>query len=350
MFTPICSSLLAVALAGPVADTDDLLADDFREKCAQKMQALDREFGDGFWTYFYDDGVMPRPYLIAAEHKPNIDKETVEKEYADIFGCLMKEFYREYGPLLDLHPITDPVVVRIFASRESYKELRESRPELGLPNEEFIAGYFDPATGILTQWRQGDLWHVLFHEGTHQLVDACLGKDVPQYLNTPWFQEGIAEYFGSHTRELVYDEEAKAFVNKFSLGQFNEGRYQTVQHAILDKAAKMSLKDMAYLDFMSFKGAQNSQEGNSENQVVTGRVYALGWAFVLFLNTASDGAYKDAFNEYFVAESKGEAGGDKLAEVLALESDEDWENLQVEFEEWVFGDLRRLGIEHRKKK
>ncbi|MBI4879681.1 MAG: hypothetical protein HY812_08495 [Planctomycetes bacterium] len=228
--------------------------------------------------------------------------------------------------------------------------MRESRPELHLPNEEFMGGFYSPATGVLTQWRQPDLWRVLFHEGTHQLVDVAARQfQVNQFAESPWFQEGFADFMGGHDRKLEYSEEEKRFVKKFTLGQFVPERYSAVQQSFQASEA-LPLKDLVYYDFFRFKAAQNDQDGKPENQRLTGLIYSEGWALIMFLNYFQDGKYKELFDEYLMAELTGNGGGDRFAEIFFLEEDEDWADLESEFRQFVFGDLRAMGREHRKKK
>ncbi len=329
---------------------EDAAAERFTILVEKKIEMLDAMYGKGFFTYMVDDGVMPRPYLLAVEHKENVDRETAEKEFADIFGNLYRVFHEEFGSRIGLKPFTNPVVVLIFDSKDSYKKVRESRPELHLPNEEFMGGFYSPATGVLTQWRQQDLWRVLFHEGTHQLVDVAARQfDVSQFAESPWFQEGFADFMGGHERKLEYSEETKGFVNKFTLGRFVPDRYSAIQQCFQSGEA-LPLKDLVYYDFVRFKTAQNDQDGKPENQRLTGLIYSEGWALIMFLNYYQEGKYQELFDEYLIAELTGHGGGDTFAQVFCLEEDADWTDLDNEFRQFIFGDLRAMGREHRKKK
>lgn len=312
----------------------------------KEMARLDRTYGEGFWLYLYDDPV-PRPYLVAAEKKPNVDPETIAREYGEILGSLYKVFYENFGELLGIEPIRRPIVVLVYDSKDSYRRMRESRPDLGLPNEEFIAGYYSPETGILTQWRQPNLWEVMFHEGTHQLVDYSRKKwNVPHWQISPWFNEGFADFMSGHESELVYDEEQKKFVRTFRLGRFIKHRFATLQDLLLSGDA-LSLRDLVHLDYLTFQMAWENQAGNGENQRLTSAVYAEGWGLCMFLNWFDDGKYRETFHEFMRDEIHGKGGGERFEELFYLESEEDWADFQAEFEDFVFTDLRRMG---RKKK
>lgn len=376
------ASLLMLALAsGALAvvkpnEGDDVASpapknDEFSRLAKLKMEELDRTFGKGYFIYFCDDGIMPRPYLVAAEYKKSFDPETLEREYAEIFGYLYQNFFDQYGQLLEADSINEPVVALVWESKESYKKLYDAEkaelesaklekraPKLEgreihqLADPEFMGGYFWPYTEYLYQWNQPDLWHVMFHEGTHQLVHHATKKwNPPQSRSTPWFQEGIADYLGGHTKKKSYSEEKKSFVTEFKLGQFIQERYTVLMNA-LQGGTHLPLKELCYMDFGTFKGFQNAQDarpatdtdsGNlaaGKNQRITGLVYAQGWALVKFLNQFQNGKYRGNFNEYFKKECRGLGGGATFAEIFALESDQDWEDLEAEWHEWIYGDLR----------
>lgn len=321
--------------------------DTFEAKAARNIAQLEKMYGDEFWTFLYD-GTMPRPYLVAVEKKDNVDIDTLAKEYGEILGYLYEVFFENFGQLLDLEQITDPVVVLVYDSKESYKKMREDRPDLALPNEEFMAGYYMPGTGILTQWRQSNLWEVMFHEGTHQLVDFATRKwQVPQGNRSPWFQEGFADFMGGHDSKLAYSEEKQGFVRSFKLGQFLKHRYSDVQGKTMTGDA-LSLHDLVHLGFWEFKAAQNSQEGNGANQRMTGMVYSQGWALCMFLNYYENGRYLPQFQEYMRAEVRGDGGGDKFEEVFYLETEADWADFEEEFRSFLFTGLRQMGLKSRK--
>jgi len=320
----------------------------YEAKVERKIERLKSTYGDDYWTFLHD-GPVPKPYLIAAQAKDNVDIDTLAKEYGDILGNLYKVFYANFGDLLNLQEISEPVVVLVYDSKDSYKKMREDRPDLSLPNEQFMAGYYMPGTGILTQWRQSNLWEVMFHEGTHQLMDFATRKwNVPQGNRAPWFSEGFADFMGGHESKLEYSEEEKGFVRSFKLGQFMKHRYSDMQTGMLTGDAP-GLKQLTHLGFWEFKNAQNNQDGNGENQRITNYTYSVGWALCMFLNYFEDGRYKPQFEEYMQYEVRGEGGGEKFSEIFFLEVDEDWDDFQEEFRSYVFRGLRQMGLKHGRK-
>lgn len=345
---------VAATAAPTKAKDDDARSKAFNAQVDQKIAELEADYGKGFFKFFYNDGVMPRPYLVAAESKEGYDPSTLENEYAEIFACLYREFFKSYGDLLGMTEIDEPVVALIFDSKKSYedlykkhKRLIEEEPEkyadrldFMLENPDYIGGYYSPLSGRLYQWRNEDLWHVMFHEGTHQLVDFATRKYGKPFSKTAaWFNEGIADYMGGHKWKTRKDEATDKWVKDFTLGQFIGDRFSSLQRALQGGYA-IPMKDLIMMSYFEFKSRQNSQEGNSENQLFTGTVYAQGWALVKFMNEYGDGKYRSQFREFFKAECRGQGGGKKFAELFYLDTDEDWADFDQEFVDWVYSDLR----------
>ncbi len=324
---------------GQTAESPAATPDDAFHKKGLAIQArLDQIYGKGFWTYLFDDGVLPRPYLVAREYKPNIDLEVLSREYAQLFGCLYREFYAEYGDRFGLKPIEEPVVVLIYADKQAHKKMRENRADMRLPNEEFMGGYYQPGSGILTQWEQDDLWHVVFHEGTHQLIDYATREfSVPQSRQYAWFQEGVADYMGGHKCETTVENGKVS--RRFTLGQFIPDRFTSVQRAIL-QGNVLPVEELVDTNFNELHEHQMNQEGNSANQTFTETVYAEGWALVMFLHRNKTD--KERFDEYFFAELRGNGGKKKFAEIFTLETEDDWAAFEEEFLTWVQVDLRNM--------
>ena len=334
--------LFVAAVCAPGAADETGSSDPFKKAAQRWMDRLDSQYGEGFWRYYCDDGVMPRPYLVAAQHSEGVDPETQEKDYAGILSNLYQIFFEQYGDLLELKHIDQPVPVLVFGSKKSYEKVREDNPKLGLADPEFIAGYYMPATGVLYQWDQPNLRDVMFHEGTHQLVDfGAKQHGTPQQNESAWFQEGIADYLGGHKRNTDYSEELGGFVTTYELGQFLPNRYSALQRGLQNGDA-FSLKELTEMTFLEFIAIREGQKGSSANQVKTNMVYCQGWGLVMFMHQAADGAYRPMLDEFFQAEIRGEGGGTTFADMFGVVTDEDWEMLEQEFREFVFTDLRQM--------
>ncbi|MBI4879458.1 MAG: DUF1570 domain-containing protein [Planctomycetes bacterium] len=270
---------------------------------------------------------------MAAQVSRNTDPQTIARHYGQILGCLREQFFLQFGAMLELKEITRPVVVLVFGSLDDYLEIASAKPKLGLFYVPGLGGYFNSATGFLYMWEQPNLWEVMFHEGTHQLVYHASAQFNKEGLTaSPWLQEGIAEYFGGHDKKLV--KEGEEWRYRFTFGGLLKGRYMFARNAIYEKRA-MSVKELVHLDQMEF--LKTREDPGKADQLQ--QVYALGWALVRFLNQAGEGRYASEFREILNAEVRGELSGARFGEIFVLQEDEDWADFDAEFRDWVMKEL-----------
>ncbi len=308
--------------------------DPFKALGQREIEGIRKGYGEKVFTFFFDDDLVPRPYLVAAQVSRNTDPQTIARHYGQILGCLREQFFLQYGAMLELKEITRPVVVLVFGSLDDYLEISSAKPELGLFYVPGLGGYFNQATGFLYMWEQPNLWEVMFHEGTHQLVFHASAQFSKEGMTaSPWLQEGIAEYFGGHEKELL--KEGEEWRYRFTFGGLLKGRYASARNAIYQQRA-MSVKELVYLDQLEFLKVRADPTKADQLQ----QVYALGWALVMFLNQAGEGRYAAEFREILNAEVRGELDGGRFGEALLLEEDEDWADFDAEFRAWV---MRELG-------
>ena len=150
--------------------------DPFKLLGERAIRKIEAEYGQGFFTFFFDDGVIPRPDLVAVQLRKNVDPDKVSSEFGQILGNLHLEFDREYGGLPEMEEIKRPVVVFVFESESKSVEFAIDNPEIGLIYFPGLGGYFNTVTEILYTWDKPDHWEVLFHEGTHQLMHHASKK------------------------------------------------------------------------------------------------------------------------------------------------------------------------------
>jgi len=313
--------------------------DPFKFLGERAIRKLEDEFGKGFFKFFFDDGVIPRPYLVAVQLRKNADPEIVSRDFGEILGDLHEEFSRVFGGMLELEEIRRPVVVFVFESERKYIELAAAQPELGLLYFPGLGGYFNPRTGILYTWDKPDHWEVLFHEGTHQLMHHASKKwDTSQGDASPWLQEGIAEYLGGHARKRVQDEETGEWSYEFTFGQVLPERLRAARRAIRANEA-LSVRELVSLDAVEFQIAQSQRASDPKAAQIVDQVYCLGWALVMYLNQAEGGRLQPIFRQFVRAECRGELSKDAFADLLILETDADWAALDEAFQDWVTREL-----------
>ncbi len=312
-------------------------SDEFTSAAKALQDSMQGDYPNGEFDYRFDDGIMPRPYVAAIQRASGTSVDDLEKEFGKAFAGLYATFMGRYRDRFQLDELTEPVPVVLFGSAEHHDAFVLKRdPKSTYLAKNGIGGYFNPTDRKLTLYRQPHLMGVLFHEGTHQLVHFAVGPN----FQSPWFQEGIAEFFGGHRIQQVPDANGR-LVNRYELGQFISERYGYLQQQIPSNSA-MTVKELVNFGYPQFSAAQHDPSQSSENSRKTLLVYAEGWALIMFLHYADGGAMKEKFDQYFEAEKDGESSGDKFGEIMGLESDSDWATFDKKFKDWVMNELPKM--------
>jgi len=337
--------LLMLLLATPVLAQDDppeeamdpelaeiarLVQDNFAPLAERVTRGLDRDFGEGTFDYRFDDEVVPRPYVFAIQPSPTVSTDDRAREYADVFTHLRTYFRAELGEVLGMGEMKRPIVTLVFDSEEAYRAVREAKPDLGLLDPDRVGGYFDPRRRRLVLWRQPYLYTVLFHEGTHQLIDyAAQAFGTQQFAESPWFQEGFADFMGGWARDG----------DGYELGRFAPHRFRRVQAA---EAADdlFTVRDLVELSQMGFQSLMQSKQ--KKTYARAGLVYAQGWALSMYLWHADDGELRDRFKKFIRLETEGKGNGFTFGETFDLATVEDWRDFDEDYRTWVFGTLPTL--------
>jgi hypothetical protein len=151
---------------------------------------------------------------------------------------------------------------------------------------------------------------VLFHEGTHQLVDYYTKTRATNLDESLWFSEGIADYFGGHAR--TWDENAGKW--RYEPGLINTLRVEGVGNA---KAGNYLFK---LRDLLAYRRGDYERDKNDSSTPRSGTAYAQGWALVYFLSNWDDNKYRDKFDEYVKKELNGESGVKAFEDVFGAGS------------------------------
>jgi len=157
-------------------------------------------FRDREW---YSTGVEFKPVLVFAEKKAGFDYERVAKEKAAMLRFLHEQFVKQYVEPWGLEPESDmtfPLVTVVVQKREDYASLMVA---IGTPAPGAQIANYDLSSKKVIMFADGrpgnDKLSVMmnhmfvFHEATHQMVDAYDGDTTHTYF----FYEGFAEFNGS---------------------------------------------------------------------------------------------------------------------------------------------------------
>jgi hypothetical protein len=300
-----------------------------------------------FSDYEYQ-AIEERPYLIFVQKSADKQKaaqlEKKAKEKAAIYRCLYQTFNDRFAKPFGLSSLCSDVFAKdcvlkiwIFADRESFKRYHEY---IGIPMDDSVAAYFSPTD----QWiiipeggfgasgkigNQNMDVNVSFHEGTHQLihyytkqlVEKATGEEVSWTdhrleSKSHWFQEGVADWFGSAVRK---GESWSLFEsNLYGLAGWKS-----------DRDEKQS--EWTFEELLSAEDSYALQQRGNRMAVL---FYAQAWAFVDFLWNFENGKYRDKFLEYFKRELHGESGLRVFKEVFGLAEVKDSE-MEKEYKGYV---------------
>lgn len=295
--------------------------------------------------------------------------ESVLDEKAKIFTQLYKYFLDRYGERLNLKHLMEeyggrpdypvgvrtmadglPLIVWIFDSKESFNEFHTKIKQEPIPHN--VAGYFSPQTGYVYLYDEGTnpdnrVFEINknVHEGVHQL-EYWFTRQRNKWRKPPpgqdFFGEGIAEYTGS---VQMGDDQTLKFIG------VNVPRLKSMQRNRQELEARGSSYRIFPIErltgFTTYGEVQGwgAQEWKLHPDFVLGTFYEQSWAFVYFLNEYKNGAYKDRFLTFFDlvlhAETGISKGSQAFREAFRIRDDEDWEDLDREFQKFVSEDLMK---------
>ncbi len=318
-----------------LAEIARLVRDNFAPLVRRTTTRLDREFGEGTFEYRFDDDVVPRPYVFAIQPSDRSTTDDLAREYAEVFSFLRTYFTAELGEILELGEMKRPIVVLVFDSEEAYRAIRDARPELGLLDPDRVGGYFDPQARRLVLWRQPYLYTVLFHEGTHQLIDyAAQAFGTRQVQESPWFQEGFADLMGGWAR--VDDGDGPP---RFELARFAPHRFRVLAWA-REEDELFTVRQLVEMNQLGFQSLMQSKDPKVRRRA--GLVYAQGWALSMYLWHADDAENRDAFKRFIRLETEGKGSDLTFADTFRIASNDDWHALDADHRAWVFDVLPTL--------
>jgi Protein of unknown function (DUF1570) len=260
--------------------------------------------------------VQPRkPYVILVQRDIDYDSQASADATVEVLQQLRETFLARFRKL-NLKPMEEPTPVLVLRYDTDYTKYC-TRGEGG---PIFSLAHFEPFSKRLVTWKDPDrtdrndvkgpsvdgLRTVVFHEGTHQLVDYYTTAKDPNWGadQSLWFSEGIADYFGGHSR--TWDENAGKW--RYEPGLINEERVQQVDGA-RQGGFLFSLENL--LDFR-----RRDYEKSIEDRAKTATAYAQGWALVYLLSNWNDNKYREKFDEYVKKELAGESGPKAFQEVF----------------------------------
>jgi hypothetical protein len=245
-----------------------------------------------------------------------------------------------------------PLIVWIFDTKESWREYHNEVIKSPIP--EFAAGYFESQYGWVYLYdEKGDGGRRFeigknLHEGCHQLqfwFNKQMTKWRQPYFQQDWLGEGLAEYHGAANMDKQRNLEFHGM---------NVPRLQEMRRMVdgMKKANKeYPIFPLRYMiQFKTYQEMQNwgAREWGIPQGMVMGLFYQQSWAFMHFLHEYEGGKYREKFNVYFDnflrRPPDDRAATRAFRQAFKFHEDEDWEDIQKEFEAYIKDFLMKVDL------
>ncbi|MEE9394147.1 MAG: DUF1570 domain-containing protein [Planctomycetota bacterium] len=276
-------------------------------------------------------GYIDEPYAIYVQQSQDVDEIAFAKKTVAELKALRTAFVDFFGGFIDLEKKKKKHAVKVLLlsnSKEYQSYNRIRNPEQDLTG---ALAHYQPKDGLLVnpmKFRTSsneDAEHkrreVIFHEGTHQLLDYYTGQNHLSSFGAMWSDEGVAEYFAGHFMDDAGTVHFGRMNHRISAleGMFGQSRRLPL---------RKFLKHTRYMtDKLKKEGKVN------ESRLLQNAVYAQGWALVYFMNNWHNGYYKKQFQA--IMKKQIEDGDAGLVPFNWIFPKDDFDKLEVEFEDYL---------------
>ncbi len=302
------------------------------------------------------------PYIMFVEHTGEEGRETRESKEAarivernlNILSSLYNQFmadFKESFKLPDISELEQPSMRTLkLWTFSSHKSFQKYQKDIGQPLPPGVGAYYRPDNQWITLFEQpGSAEHrpgtsdfntnKIFHEGLHQLMhvftkvvmerelgEEVLWSDRRCHSRLHWFQEGMAELYGSAVSREGGKWDLKV-PYKMRLGEWWNCR-------------KNKQVEWTFEEIRSIRtGPELQQRSRSKGLTQQGRLsslfYAQAWSWVYFLYNYENGKYRDKLIEYMAKELKGVSSPEDFAKTWGAGEGYDWGPVEKEWRGFV---------------
>lgn len=261
--------------------------------------------------------------------------------------------YKEPFKLPEIRELEQPSMRMLklwtFSSHESFMKYQESigmrlPPGVGAyyrPNNQWITLFEQPGSASAGKANQSDFnTNKVVHEGFHQLMHTftkvmlereegkeVLWEDPRTHSRLHWFQEGMAELYGS----------AKS-------GEGGKWDLKVPYHMRLGEwfnTKKNKQSDWTFEELMAIRTGPELQRRSAIKGLQRGQgrlsslFYAQAWSWCYFLYNYENGKYRDKLIEYMGKELKGISGPEEWNKTWGAGENYDWGPVEKEWRDYV---------------
>ncbi|MEK7484426.1 MAG: DUF1570 domain-containing protein [Planctomycetota bacterium] len=271
-------------------------------------------------TYLGDQyyAILTNHYYVAMQNSDSYLSKMAIIQFVDLLEQTYDWIYTRYREEWNLREYDHLMSLFIFKNRKEYIQFE---PKVG-PG---TAGFYRPSCQQMFTYRQppGDttLESTIIHEGTHMIMHYFCGfRDPKQQQELFWFQEGIAEFFGSWKRDPE--------TGKLVLEQLNKERFGNLWSKVV-RGKHRSFKEILPISVVEKYLRQQS------DKELEGDLYEQGWGMVHFFMHAQNGKYRKPFYDYIRSFIAGKSDWKTFKTFLKIQSDQDLQQMEDEFKEHI---------------
>jgi hypothetical protein len=289
-------------------------------------------------------GFTMKPYIFFVQVAQEGREAEIAKECQDQLSQLKEDFLLSFGKFLKLDEKKNSKSIKVILLRngadyDAYNRIKDPKRDKNLA----VAHYEPDSRRLVVPLDIGGAFPgtdpqyvrraVMFHEGTHQLIHCFSDHQHLSSYGAMWSDEGVAEYFGGHTVDKN---------GKYQFRKINMARLSGVVQLGMGPTNRIDL--IKLVKWTRATQAEEEEKNFAATAMITSQVYALGWAFVEFLNSFDNGKYEDKFEQIMREQfNQGDTG---LPILRRLFTEEEFDKIQQEFHVFL-DEIVKAAKEHR---
>lgn len=268
--------------------------------------------------------VLTDHYFIAMQNDESYVSKLAVQSYVNLLEMAYKWIYDHYREEWGLKEYEFLMALYIFRDRKEFRAYGK------MDEKSTVLGFYEPWNHQMFAFRapaDPTIEQVVIHEGTHMIMHYFTGFRPPnQFKELFWFQEGIAEFFGSWDK----DKEGNYILEALNKMRFGDLWGQAVSKSEDPKVSLMPFKralSLSVTDSHSFEEKEKAQ--------VQDQLYRQGWGMVHFFMKYNDGKYRKQFAEYVKAYINGTSSWPTFAKIFNLKNQSQLDQMEEEFREYI---------------
>lgn len=284
-----------------------------------KLNLIARQhLGESYYAILTDH------YFVAMQNSDSYVSKMAIQHFVNLLELTYKWIYDHYEKEWELTEYDFLMGMYIFRNREEFLKYAK------MDKDSTVLGFYEPWNHQMFGFRaQADpkMEQIVIHEGTHMIMHYFTGFRPPiQSKELFWFQEGIAEFFGSWD----IDKETR----EYKLEALNDMRFQSLWSQAVSKSQDPKRNLMPFQKALRLSVTEAHVLEQTEKNLKD-QLYKQGWGMVHFFMHYDNGKYREKFSKYVKAYIKGTSSWATFAQIFELKKLSQLDEMEEEFREYV---------------